>query len=97
MNDKIYPKKNYSPFIEPFNKQSNKNNQKGEEPQDCLPSFLINSLDNFENEENNHFNEEEQDFSSTEHTEHNSSDKNDSQKNVNPQSTFNKNNYDNQI
>ena len=65
MSDKIYPKKNFSLFFESLNKQSNKNNQKVEEPQDCLPSFLINSLDNFENEEDNHLNEEEQDFSST--------------------------------
>ena len=95
MSEKIYPKKNYSPFLEPLNKQSNKNNQKGEEPQDCLPSFLINSLDNLENEDNNNFDEEEQDFSSTEHTDQNSIDKNDSQKNIKSQTTFNKNFCDN--
>ncbi len=100
MKDISYPKKTYSNILESVNKQSNKNN-KSEEQNNCLPSFLINSLDDFENEESNHFNNEEK-FPSNEHTIDKNELKNE-QKNINNnffdnnQNEWKKNNFKNKF
>ena len=53
MCDKEYPIQNNSSLLESINKQNFKGNQKGEEPNNCLPTFLIHSLDHIENEKEN--------------------------------------------
>ena len=61
MCDKEYPIQNNSSLLESINKQNFKGNQKGEEPNNCLPTFLIHSLDHIENENNDVNNEKEND------------------------------------
>ena len=61
MCDKEYHIQNNSSLLESVNKQNLKGNQKGEEPNNCLPTFLIHSLDHIENENNEFDNEKEND------------------------------------
>ena len=61
MNDKEYLIKNDSNHLESMNKQTYKLNQK-EEQDNCLPTFLIHSLNNIENEVNESEEDKEKNF-----------------------------------
>ena len=61
MNDKEYLFKNDSNHLESMNKQTYKLNQK-EEQDNCLPTFLIHSLNNIENEVNESEEDKEKNF-----------------------------------
>ena len=70
MCDREYLIKNNSSLLDSLNKQNFKVNQK-EDSDNCLPTFLIHSLDHIENEINESFDENEKENISNEKKQNN--------------------------